>query len=37
MILNGPSIIDIKDWRSHTVYDGYTANDKTIQWFWEHV
>ncbi len=30
MILNGPTIIDVKDWRNHTVYDGYTANDKII-------
>lgn len=34
MLLNGPTNIDIKDWKIHTVYEGYNASDEIITWFW---
>lgn len=37
MLLNGPSVIDLQDWESNTVYDGYDPDDKIIKWFWEIV
>ncbi len=37
MLLNGPSVVDVKDWKTHTVYEGYKDNDQTIKWFWETV
>jgi hypothetical protein len=37
MILNGPHTIDVKDWRNHTIYEGYTAKDQVVEWFWNNV
>lgn len=37
MILNGPTNIDIKDWKNHTVYEGYNEHDEIIKWFWDNV
>lgn len=37
MMLNGPPNIDVKDWKMHTVYEGFTATDNHIKWFWECV
>ena len=31
----GKNKLDIKDFKSHTVYSGYTIKDKIIEWFWE--
>ncbi len=36
MVINGKAEIDLKDWRSHTVYKGqYHSEHQNIQWFWE--
>lgn len=37
MLMNGPSIIDVKDWRENTKYEGYDSDEQIIQWFWEIV
>jgi len=37
MMLHGPTVIDIKDWKNYTQYKGYKPNDKQIQWFWEWI
>jgi len=37
MILNGPSSIDVKDWKQFTVYEGLKKNDNNARWFWEVV
>lgn len=37
MIITGPNVIDIEDWKNNTVYDGYEEDDEVIQWFWEIV
>jgi hypothetical protein len=34
MLLNGPQVIDVKDWKENAVYKGYRANDQVINWFW---
>lgn len=34
LILRGISNLDVQQWRSHTVYVGYTGNDLWIEWFW---
>ena len=31
----GKNKLDIKDFKSHTIYSGYTIKDKIIEWFWE--
>ena len=37
MIINGPSEIDLDDWKKYTAYEGYTLEDDQIKWFWELV
>jgi len=37
MMLYGPTVIDIDDWKKHTEYKGYKTGDKQIQWFWQFV
>jgi hypothetical protein len=34
MLLNGPQLIDVKDWKENTMYKGYRHNDHIITWFW---
>jgi len=34
MIITGPKIIDIEDWKANTTYDCYEEDDGVIQWFW---
>ncbi len=34
MLIYGPTVIDVKDWKNYTQYKGYTIKDKQIQWFW---
>jgi hypothetical protein len=34
MILNGPHIIDLSDWKANTIYEGFKANDQVVRWFW---
>ncbi|KAI3969323.1 hypothetical protein MKW92_008748 [Papaver armeniacum] len=29
--------ISVKDWKAHTVYEGYTEADDQIHWFWKVV
>jgi hypothetical protein len=37
MILTGPQVIDILDWKNHTLYRGYIYSDSQIVWFWNFV
>ena len=37
MLINGPSEIDLEDWKKNTAYEGYSENDEIITWFWEEV
>lgn len=37
MLINGPSEIDLEDWKKNTVYEGYSENEEIITWFWEEV
>jgi E3 ubiquitin-protein ligase NEDD4 len=37
MIISGPQMINVKDWKNNTEYKGYSANDQVIIWFWEVV
>ncbi|MCL7041561.1 hypothetical protein MKW94_021199 [Papaver nudicaule] len=37
-VLLGSNIpISVKDWKAHTVYEGYTEADDQIHWFWKVV
>ena len=31
----GKNKLDIKDFKEHTVYSGYTIKDNIIKWFWK--
>lgn len=36
MILYGIPFIDVKDWKSNTIYKSpYNPNHQIIEWFWE--
>jgi hypothetical protein len=35
LLIGGMADIDIEDWKKHTEYKGYSADDITIQWFWK--
>lgn len=35
MILNGPQLIDVEDWKENTEYKGYKPTDQVIVWFWQ--
>ena len=37
MLLGGIGSINVKDWKEHTEYKKYTAEDTVIQWFWRLV
>jgi hypothetical protein len=37
MLLNGPQIINVQEWRNSTVYKKCSAKDKQVQWFWNYV
>lgn len=37
LMLRGVSNLDVQQWRSHTVYVGYTPSDLCIDWFWQCV
>ena len=37
MLLNGPQVIDINDWKQNTLYKGYKHTDQQIVWFWNVV
>ena len=37
MIISGPQMINVKDWKNNTEYKGYSANDQVVIWFWEVV
>ena len=34
-LMGGLAEIDVEDWKKNTEYDGYTANDDVIVWFWK--
>eukprot|EP00731_Ephydatia_muelleri_P035971 Em0186g2a len=36
-LMGGLAEIDVEDWKKNTEYDGYTANDDVIVWFWKAV
>lgn len=35
LLLRGLSELKLEEWRSHTVYVGYTPTDPEVSWFWE--
>ena len=37
LMLNGCEDIDVQEWRVETEYQGYTAGDEVIGWFWDLV
>ncbi|XP_020081752.1 E3 ubiquitin-protein ligase UPL5-like [Ananas comosus] len=37
MLGGSDCVIDIKDWKAHTEYNGYKAKDRLIGWFWKVV
>jgi E3 ubiquitin-protein ligase NEDD4 len=37
LLIGGAVEIDMDDWKKYTIYDGYTEEDKVIQWFWKCV
>ena len=37
MLLNGPQVINVKEWKASTVYKKCGPNDKNVQWFWRFV
>jgi hypothetical protein len=37
MLLNGPQVINVPDWKSSTQYINYQLYDQQIQWFWAYV
>ncbi|KAL5481307.1 hypothetical protein EMCRGX_G021442 [Ephydatia muelleri] len=36
-LMGGLAEIDVEDWKRNTEYDGYTAKDDVIVWFWKAV
>ena len=34
-LMGGLPEIDVEDWKRNTDYDGYTATDDVIVWFWK--
>lgn len=37
MLGGSDSVIDVKEWKTHTEYNGYKAKDRQICWFWKIV
>ncbi|KAI3930458.1 hypothetical protein MKW92_000731 [Papaver armeniacum] len=37
VLLGSNTPISVKDWKAHTVYEGYTEADDQIHWFWKVV
>jgi ubiquitin-protein ligase E3 C len=37
LVCGADAEIDVEDWRRHTVYNGYTDDDKTMMMFWDIV
>jgi E3 ubiquitin-protein ligase NEDD4 len=37
MLHGSENAISVEDWKAHTKYNGYKANDRQITWFWEIV
>ena len=37
LLLGGIGSINVKDWKDHTEYKKYTAEDAVVQWFWRLV
>lgn len=37
MIGGSDSVINVKEWKAHTEYNGYKAKDRQICWFWKIV
>eukprot|EP00914_Ancora_sagittata_P020247 GHVO01040162.1.p1 GENE.GHVO01040162.1~~GHVO01040162.1.p1 ORF type:complete len:395 (-),score=65.16 GHVO01040162.1:265-1449(-) len=36
VLLNGNGVLDLRDWKAHTVYRGvYTTGHPVVEWFWE--
>jgi E3 ubiquitin-protein ligase NEDD4 len=35
MLHGSENAISVEDWKAHTKYNGYKANDRQITWFWE--
>jgi E3 ubiquitin-protein ligase NEDD4 len=34
LLISGIDVIDVQDWKQHCNFDGYTAEDKTVRYFW---
>ena len=37
MLLNGPQFIDVREWKSSTLYKNCSHKDIQVQWFWTYV
>ncbi|KAJ4747478.1 E3 ubiquitin-protein ligase UPL5 [Rhynchospora pubera] len=37
MIGGSEGVVDVKDWKAHTEYNGYKPKDRQIGWFWKVV
>lgn len=35
LILNGTPFIDLEDWKTHTIYNGYYTTDQLVKDFWD--
>ena len=35
LLIGGIADIDVEDWKKHTDYRGYTAEDEVIRYFWQ--
>jgi hypothetical protein len=34
MMVNGPQVINVEEWKNSTIYTKCTTKDKQVQWFW---
>lgn len=37
LVIGGLSTINVNDWKSNTLYDGYSGSDQVIRWFWQFI
>ena len=37
VVVQGPTSIDVEEWRKHTTYEDFTIDSPQIVWFWDYV
>ena len=34
-LISGSTVIDLEDWKKHSIYEGYTASSPQVTWLWD--